>query len=197
MAVPPTSPAPIKAEMRAAMRAMRAAFVSSLPAGQRGALEAALAARLVPLLAGRCGVAGYAALPGEIDPRHVPFTIWPRVAGRDRALTLHLSDRAALRPGAWGILEPAPETPQAVPDAVLIPLLAADMRGNRLGYGAGHYDRTLAALPALRVGIAWDCQVVSAVSAEVWDVPLDWLVTPSQTIDCRDAAAVGDGRDRL
>ncbi len=197
MAVPPTSPAPpapepTKPELRVVMRGARAAFVATLDAATRGRLERDLAARVAPLLVGKAAVAGYAALPDEIDPRFVPFGIRPRVVGRGLPLTLHRATRQQLRPGVWGILEPTADAPQHVPDAVLLPLLAADVRGNRLGYGAGHYDRTLAGSTALRIGVAWDCQVVAALPAELWDVPLDWLVTPTRTICCRDASAVGD-----
>ncbi len=192
MAVPPTPPAPCKPELRTAMRARRAAYVATLTPTQRMTMEQALAASLVPLLAERVAVAGYAALPDEIDPRFVAFDIWPRVTGRDLPLTLHHATRADLRPGAWGIREPDRDAPQRIPDAVLLPLLAADARGNRLGYGAGYYDRTLRDSRALRIGLAWDCQIVALPPPDPWDIPLDWLVTPTRRIDCRDAVAVGE-----
>ena len=201
MAVPPTSPdtvapgtvapdtqAPDKAVLRRAMRRARADFCASLDDTARADLEAALAARVALLLSGRANIAGYAALPGEIDPCGVPFGIWPRVVGPGDPLAFHLAHRGELAPGCWGILEPPGDAPGVVPDAMVIPLLAADTNGTRLGYGAGHYDRSLA-LPALatalRIGVAWDMQVVDALLADPWDVPLDWLVTPTRSIDCR------------
>ena len=193
MAVPPTTPALSKPAVRAQMRTIRAAFVATLDGAKRDGLERALAARVLRLVRQCRQVAGYAALPDEIDPHFVPFDIWPRVAGRGQPLTLHRAAREALKPGVWGIPEPSADAPQAAPDAVLLPLLAADARGNRLGYGAGHYDRTLANATALLIGVAWDCQIVDALPAEPWDVGLDWIVTPTRSIDCRDAAAVGDG----
>ena len=183
MAVPPTSPS--RSELRSVARAARAAFVASLDESTRRRLTAGLAVRLAPLLVGRQRIAGYAAMRDEIDPASTNFTLWPRVVGDDRPLAFHAVAAAELvaAPG-WGPREPNGDAPVAIPDAVLVPLLAADLRGYRLGYGKGHYDRTLHGLDALRVGVAWDCQIVEHVPDEAWDEPLDWLVTPTRTIRC-------------
>lgn len=190
MAVPPT---PSRDALRAATRAARAAFVAALTPEQRAAQNAALAARLMPLLDGRTAVAGFAAFGDEIDPAGAGFDIWPRVGRPGAPLSFHRAavDDLEVSP-VWGIREPRNDAPVVVPDAVIVPLLAADARGNRLGYGKGHYDRTLAGLDAPRIGVAWDCQIVDAVPVEAWDERLDWLVTPTRTIRC-DGAAVGDG----
>lgn len=191
MAVPPT---PSRDEIRAAVRAARAAFVAGLTAERRTAHDAALVARLAPLLlAGFTNVAGFAAFGDEIDPAGLGFTIWPRLGTPGAPLSFHRAAAADLVSGVWGIREPLSDATVAVPDAVIVPLLAADAHGNRLGYGKGHYDRTLAGLGALRIGVAWDCQIVAHVPAEAWDQRLDWLVTPTRTIRC-DGAAVGGGR---
>lgn len=189
MAVPPT---PSRSDLRAAARDMRAAFVAGLTTEQRSALAAALVARLAPLLAGYSAVAGFAAFGDEIDPAGEGYTIWPRLGPRGEPLSFHRAAPADLVPGVWGIREPGADAPRAAPDAVIVPLVAADARGNRLGYGKGHYDRTLARLVALRIGVAWDCQVVERVPSEPWDERLDWLVTPTRTIRC-DPAAIGAG----
>lgn len=191
MAVPPT---PSRDELRSAVRALRAAFVAALTPAQRDAHDAALVARLMPLLAGRTAVAGYAAFGDEIDPAGAGFDIWPRVGRPGEPLSLHRAPVDDLEVSAvWGIREPRSGAPLVVPDAVIVPLVAADAAGNRLGYGKGHYDRTLAGLGAPRIGVAWDCQIIAAVPAEPWDERLDWLVTPTRTIRC-DGASVGDTR---
>ena len=91
----------------------------------------------------------------------------------------------------WGITEPAESAEVLEPDVLLMPLLAFDDAGGRLGYGGGYYDRTLAGLRARRavlaVGLAFDMQRVDSVPCLDYDEPLDWVLTPSRAIDCRPA----------
>ena len=83
----------------------------------------------------------------------------------------------------WGIREPLPAAPEIKPDVILVPLLAFDAQGYRLGYGGGYYDRTLAEARAVRsvvaVGLAYDVQEVRAVPHDDFDQRLDWVLTPS------------------
>lgn len=187
MVVPPTTipPGPTRNELRAVVRDRRAAFVASLPPGEHARLNAALVERLRPLADGHARIAGYAAMHDEIDPAGLGFTIWPRVVGNGEPLSFHhiRADELVRSPG-WGIREPAPHAPAGHPDLIIVPLLAADAAGNRIGYGKGHYDRTLPLHDAPRIGVAFDCQVIDHVPAEAWDAPLDWLVTPTRTIRC-------------
>ena len=85
------------------------------------------------------------------------------------------------RPGGFGVHEPPQDAPAVTPDLVLVPLLAFDRTGARLGYGAGHYDRTLPALaarPGFRaVGLAYAAQEVERLPAEPHDHPLDGIAT--------------------
>lgn len=186
MVVPPTYrfPAPVtaKAELRRTLRDVRAAFVAGLALGERERLEAALAAVLTANL-GPGLVAGYSAYGDEIGVGSVSRDLlYPR-ATRDAPLTFHRGDPASLVPGALGIHEPTADLPIAVPDIILVPLVAVDACGNRLGQGGGYYDRTLALLRATQrivaVGVAWDVQRVEALPADPWDAPLDALATPS------------------
>lgn len=92
-----------------------------------------------------------------------------------------------LQEGAFKVHEPVvtPDTIWLDPDIVIVPLLAFDRRGHRLGYGAGHYDATLAQLskikPVTAVGIAFDTQaVLFPLPAEEHDVPLDLVITPQR-----------------
>jgi 5-formyltetrahydrofolate cyclo-ligase len=92
----------------------------------------------------------------------------------------------ALQKSAFGVLEPPADAPVIEPDLILVPLLGFDRRGYRLGYGQGHYDRTLMALRARRpvtaVGLAWACQEVDRIPADAFDQPLDWVVTDKEAI---------------
>jgi 5-formyltetrahydrofolate cyclo-ligase len=90
-----------------------------------------------------------------------------------------------LAPGVWGIREPMPErcqTATADVDFVLVPGLAFDVRGGRLGYGGGFYDRLLAALPAVRVAAAFSAQIVEAVPMSAHDQYVDLIVTENVAI---------------
>jgi 5-formyltetrahydrofolate cyclo-ligase len=98
---------------------------------------------------------------------------------------------APLEPGPFGIPEPTAGL-LAVPDILLVPLLAFDQRGYRLGYGGGHYDRTLGALRAqggvAAVGLAFDTQEVAEVPACPYDQRLDWILTPSGAKSAKDTS---------
>jgi 5-formyltetrahydrofolate cyclo-ligase len=94
----------------------------------------------------------------------------------------------AMDSGVWGIAEPKPDKPAVDPDILLIPLLAFDAAGWRLGYGGGYYDRTLHVLRSRKrivaIGIAFDQQRVDAVPHLDYDERLDWVLTPSGPIRC-------------
>lgn len=83
--------------------------------------------------------------------------------------------------GGFGTSIPGPAAPELQPDLLIVPLLAFDRRGYRLGYGGGFYDRTLQALratgPRLAVGVGLSGQEVSEVPREDYDQRLDWMVT--------------------
>ncbi|ACB97028.1 5-formyltetrahydrofolate cyclo-ligase [Beijerinckia indica subsp. indica ATCC 9039] len=90
--------------------------------------------------------------------------------------------------GKMGITEPPATAPEVFPDLLFVPLAAADRAGNRIGYGAGFYDLTLAALrsqrPICAIGIAFSCQIFEAVPAEAHDQKLDYLLTEQGLIAC-------------
>jgi 5-formyltetrahydrofolate cyclo-ligase len=118
----------------------------------------------------------------------------PVMQGRERPLLFrawapgdHLDTRA------WGIREPAADQPTRVPDFMLVPLLAVDRTGNRLGYGAGFYDCSIRAIrtashSVVTIGLAFDEQIIDAVPHSDYDVPLDYVLTPSELIQCQGAA---------
>jgi 5-formyltetrahydrofolate cyclo-ligase len=176
--------------LRRSARTARAALAGALSPPVRRGLQAALAEIILPHL-GPPGLLGsHAALGDEIDPAAVEQAAealgwrlaYPRVTG-DAPLQFHETPYDALLPGHRGIPEPPATAPLGRPDVLLVPLLAVDLQGNRLGQGGGHYDRTLAALraqgPLLAIGVAWDVQLVALVAPEPWDQPLDAVATPT------------------
>ena len=164
----------------------RDTYVASV---DRMALEAALLEQLCANIELTGMVSSYAAIRSEVSVIPDMPLVYPRVAGRGVPLTFHRCDCAELLPGGFGVPEPPHDAEQVDPDILLVPLLAVDRDGNRIGYGAGHYDRTLQALRARRevlaVGCAWDMQLVEALPAEPWDQPLDAVVTPTRFLRLR------------
>jgi 5-formyltetrahydrofolate cyclo-ligase len=142
-------------------------------------------------------VSGFAAIRDEINPADLMTWLHaegvmlalPVMAGKGLPLLLRAwAPGDAVAPAQWGIAEPLDDKPEVEPDVVLLPLLAFDAQGNRLGYGGGFYDRTLAKLrankPVLAVGLAYDEQRVDAVPVESYDQRLDWVLTPSGPHKC-------------
>src|SRR5205085_6285525 len=114
----------------------------------------------------------------------------PVVPARGKSLIFRAwspNDRLML--GPLGIPEPSPAAAEIVPDVVLVPLAAFDRAGHRIGYGAGHYDYTLAHLrkakPIVAIGLAFAAQEVKTVPALAHDVALDYVLTEAQMLDFR------------
>lgn len=141
----------------------------------------------------------YLAFDGEPDLNawmieHIDRIWLPVIDSRER---LHFrpapptfQTRGTLHPNRYGIPEPStlPIINVAGIDALLMPLVGFDEDGNRLGMGAGFYDRTLAALGPRRptlIGIAFEGQRVDHLPADPWDIPLDYVVTERKIHDCR------------
>ena len=135
-------------------------------------------------------VAGYFAIRDEIDPRPLMETFHceqarlalPCVTGPDQPLVFRAwTPGDDLVRGAFGVSEPKPNAPEVRPVLVLVPLLAFDEAGRRLGYGAGFYDRTIEGLRALgpvtTVGLAYEAQKLKRVPTAGHDAGLDWILT--------------------
>jgi 5-formyltetrahydrofolate cyclo-ligase len=138
----------------------------------------------------------YAALPREVDLG--PLMEAALAAGRVIALPRFLPalgtyEAATIKnpaqdlvTGAFGVREPAPHCP-ALPlnqlDLAVVPGLGFDEAGRRLGRGRGFYDRLLASVRGARCGVAFEFQVVPAMPAEPHDIALNWLVTPTRTLE--------------
>ena len=172
-----------------------------LPEVRQRAAEA-IAARTFPLaIAPGVVVSGFMPLAGEINPLPLMQKLagqgarlgLPAIAGRGKPLTMRAWEFGApLERGQWGIREPTPDAPEVEPDVLLVPLLAFDRAGHRIGYGAGYYDLTIAQLRARKsvaaVGLAFAIQEVAAVPATPRDSRLDIVLTEREAIDLRGAS---------
>ncbi|MDB5429676.1 MAG: 5-formyltetrahydrofolate cyclo-ligase [Caulobacter sp.] len=176
-----------KDALRSQMRALRARLAAASPQAAE-----ALAAHLPAALLKAVTVAAYHPFRNEIDPGPLldrfaaagAVLALPVTPARDSAdgLTFRVwRDGAELKPGHFAVHEPHPDEPLADPDIVLAPLLAFDRQGHRLGYGAGHFDRTIAELRArksvLYVGLAYAGQELAELPAEAHDQRLDAILT--------------------
>ncbi len=184
------SAASAKTALRAQMKAVRAKAAKDNPdaAGQ-------VIKHLPPDFIGRFGtVAGYFPLGSEIDPR--PLMAHLAKAGARLALPRAVAG-APLQFHAWqpgdeleksgfGVAEPLASALPCQPDLVIVPLLAFDRHGGRMGYGQGHYDRTLSALRAhgdvVALGLGFDAQSVATLPIEDHDETLDGILTQMRYI---------------
>ena len=189
MVVPSPSPASAdKVALRRKARERRRAFIEQLEPWDRDWLEQALARQLAPLLAKSRIVGGYWPLPSEISPLPAmqqatdagATVAFPAFADRIGPFRFLAGDPDEL--GPWACFQPALISPEVFPDLVLVPLVAIDGNGTRLGQGKGHYDRVLAKLRergALLIGVGWQVQKIEdAITADPWDVPLDGFASP-------------------
>ena len=142
-------------------------------------------------------IGGFSAIGDEINP--LPLLVklageghglsLPEVLGKGLQLLFRVwTPGDATRVGVWGIREPLPSARALEPDVFLVPLLAFDARGSRLGYGGGFYDRTIARARALKqvvtIGLAFDEQRVDSVPHADYDQRLDWVLTPVGPVRC-------------
>lgn len=191
--MPSFGPSSSKREVREQFRAVR----ESLSPDQVAAASAALCDRLAGwrVLQQARTVLTYIAFRNEIDLAplldRLPGIEWivPRVVGR--RLALHPYDPARLVRHRYGMLEPAADLPVIDPatlNLVLVPGVAYDRRGGRMGFGGGFYDGFLPTTPALRAGITHDACLVDELPCDEHDQRMDWIVTPTQFIHLKERA---------
>jgi len=143
-------------------------------------------------------IGGYIAINDEADPHIILKTLtlqnctlaFPRVAAKDEPLIFHRwKPGQNMQRGAYGIPEPLKDWPLAYPKILLVPLLAFDVHGHRLGYGGGYYDRTLDFLRAnstvRAIGVAYAGQEVPELPREAHDHPLDAVITENGVCEFR------------
>jgi 5-formyltetrahydrofolate cyclo-ligase len=169
-----------------------------MPAEERVRASAAICDAGNMLLATRLPpgamIALYAGKGSEVDTARMDAFVrergfgvaYPRVAGNSRELAFHAVGLDELAPSRFGLREPSADARSvAVEDiaAFAVPGLAFDRSGGRIGWGRGHYDATFAAASpsALRIGLAFACQVIEQVVREPHDVALDIIITEVAT----------------
>jgi 5-formyltetrahydrofolate cyclo-ligase len=112
----------------------------------------------------------------------------PVIVGRGKPLIMRAWKFGdPFKAGQWGIREPVPEAPEVFPDILIVPLAAFDRHGQRIGFGAGYYDMTIAALRAKKkvtaIGIAFAAQEIERVPATERDARLDFMLTEREVIE--------------
>jgi 5-formyltetrahydrofolate cyclo-ligase len=184
----------VKAELRKRMRGLRKA----LPASACAARSARIVDALVPVLEPARSVALFWPIEErhEVDLRPLDARLrargarvaYPGVDPETGAMAFRfVDDPDAMEEQGFGFREPSLRAPEAAPgalDAIVVPALAADPRGHRIGYGAGYYDRALPSFvpPAATVVVVFDFQLLAEVPCTEGDVPVDRIVTDARTL---------------
>lgn len=194
---PVTESPPNRQALRLHMREQRRALTPDQRAD--AAIGIMNKVRASPEYAGASTLTAYLAMPGELEMDPLIQAAWqdgksvylPLIQGRAMQF-LHFTEDTPVQAGPFGIRQPLSEPDAAIEaqalDLVLVPLLAFDARGNRLGMGGGYYDRTfefcLRAPPRRPVlaGVAYAFQQVEHLVREDWDVPLDLIITERSLI---------------
>ncbi len=175
----------------------------SLPPGQRSSKSREIEERLfsLPEFKSARTVLFFASFRSEVDT--IPMilralgdgkrVILPKVKGKELELFEVKNFDSDVSPGAWGIPEPRESALVRLSeiDFIIVPGAAFDLRGNRLGYGAGFYDKLLSEFKKLTVAIAFEQQIVPKIAADPHDVPVKKIVTEKRIIT---AAKSGEQR---
>jgi len=182
---------------KAALRASALACRNGLGERWRAEASARITAGAWPLVeaAAPSVVSAYLPRASECDPRGLigrargagMTVVLPAAISGTAMVFRRYDDGAPLAAGGFGTLAPTPDMPVLDPDLMLVPLVAFDRTGGRLGNGRGFYDRALAAMQARGVtpklvGIAFSVQEVRSIPVEPHDMPLDRIVTEKETI---------------
>ena len=170
---------------------------AGLSATERGSASLNIVSRLetLPAWSGARTVALYASMGAEVETVSLAAravsagkrVVWPRIVASGPAMEFAACPARDLVPGPARALEPpvsAPAVAASEIDLVVVPGVAFDARGGRLGRGRGHYDATLARLRpgAFRVGLAFESQLVPSVPSEPHDERLDAVVTDARVV---------------
>jgi 5-formyltetrahydrofolate cyclo-ligase len=184
---------------KSALRQSALARRDSMPATARAAAVETVTQRRFPVEVPKGAVvSGFSPIKTEFNP--IPLMrkfsdagaalALPVVAGRGLPLIMRafkFGDEMAS--GVWGIREPKPEAPEVFPDILLVPLAAFDRAGHRIGYGAGHYDRTIQRLREMKhvtaIGVCFAVQEIEHVPATAFDQRLDLVLTEDEIVDFR------------
>jgi 5-formyltetrahydrofolate cyclo-ligase len=186
-------------DAKTALRREALARRDAIPAAVRQAAAEEVAARQFPLrVLPTTILSGFMPLKTEISPLPLMRKLaeasaqlaLPKIGDRGKPLIMRAWPWGGpLDTGQWGIREPKADALEVDPDIVLVPLLAFDRAGHRIGYGAGYYDMTIAQLrarkPITAIGLAFAAQEIPTVPATSRDARLDLVLTERETIDFR------------
>jgi 5-formyltetrahydrofolate cyclo-ligase len=137
------------------------------------------------------------ALDARLRARHVAVA-YPTILPTHEMIFQTVDDAAAMQEHPLGFLAPLDGAPETDLDVIVVPAIAIDPTGHRIGYGAGHYDRFLSmASAAVTVGVAFDFQLIPEVPATALDVAVHWIVTDRRTLRAScDASLLAPQSDR-
>jgi 5-formyltetrahydrofolate cyclo-ligase len=183
----------LKAAIR--KRVLDARFALSAAERRSRSAEIERALFSLPEFSGTPVVMFFASFQSEVETHHMirralahgKRVVLPKVRGKELALLEIGNFDRDVQPGAWGIPEPETGRPVALSDIglIIVPGSVFDERGNRIGYGAGFYDRLLSAYRGPTVALAFEVQIVPAVPADAHDVPVKKIVTERRVIEAR------------
>jgi len=182
-----------KQRLRGELRIQRREHVAALPPAMRGLVFLRPPGPVVELMPEGATIGLYHAIGSEAPTAAYARWFWengrqialPWFADRTAPMEFRLWDNPfaddLLEPDPFGAHQPLGSADPVIPDAVFLPLLGFTAEGHRLGQGQGHYDRWLAANPAvLAIGLGWDCQLRERLPLEPHDQPLAGIVTPTR-----------------
>lgn len=184
-----------KERLRSACKARR----DALPDVERARMSEAITEHVLTLVSSHATVMAYASKEPEVETMTLlcslleqeKHLVLPIIQREDRTLRLsYVRSAAALSPSTFGVPEPVEcEEPAeaASVDIIIVPLIGFDRQGNRIGYGAGYYDRFFSAHPQIpSIGVAFSVQECPCIPAEPFDHRLDCIVTEKEIIRTRD-----------
>ena len=187
----------VKAELRKRLRGVRKAMPASAAVERSTKIIATLEAHPAVVAAKSIALFWPIEVRKEVDLRPFDAALrkrgvriaYPAIDPETDVMTMRfVDDPAGLEEQGYGFAEPPPDAPHAAElDVVIVPAIAVDPTGHRIGYGAGYYDRTLPkyAPPAVTIAVAYDWQLVAEVPATPHDVKVAWVVTDTRTIDAQ------------
>ncbi len=187
-----------RAALRSEILARRSAFVAGLPQAVRNLAFRVLPSSVLAQIPEGSRISVYHSMGSEAPTANLldflherGFKLCLPRLGESIKVDMEFAEWTpgdVLVPGQMRIPQPAPQAATVVPDVVLTPMVGFDKALNRIGHGAGYYDRAFAKMPdAQRIGIAWSCQMVDALPIEPWDMPLDMVITEAQIFTRADA----------
>ena len=181
-----------KAALRCAIREKRAA----LSADAVAAMSATIVKRVweMPELVAARRVLCYADTQNEVSTRSLiadmlraGYEVYlPKVVNKTVMKAVRLRDISSMEPGVYGVDEPVADEacPPDLFDVICVPGVAFDRNGGRIGYGAGYYDRYLVNSNCVKIGLAYEMQLVDAVPRDAYDVQVDGVITEKAVYGC-------------